>query len=516
MITITKSLVCFLLVFPFIKTEAQGILRTSSFAFSQAQLKLSGEPGKTTPEHSLFGWATSLDGEFAAISAPMEPTDMVESGAVYIYRMIKDEWVLAQRIAPENPEHLQRFGAAIQLQGNVLMVSSPESEDKSGIVYVYTYNGSQWIKSQELRPAQPVMFGNFGSFIKMGAGVAYISSRSSDMSGNSSGTVYVFRQNAGGWVQESKIVSPDTNKNDIFGAGICIIDHSNIVVSAPVGSGKIAKSGLVHHFTKTGDDWKIKQTIEPEDGRTLGLFGSSMDYWHNQLLIGSMEARVDSAFSGHADLYEPQANGQWKKTYRFAPQSGKHHDHFGSNVAISDRYIIISSPKWDFTKKDSDDGAVYIFFKTRNSWEAAGQIIPADLEKYDHFGQSITLKGEYLLIGNSLDDNPGTNTGSSYFYKMRDFLSLENKIPETFGLVQNFPNPFRGWTTIYYNLPEATNVKISVYDVSGKKIVDVIDRDETAGYKQVSWDGKQLKPGIYVYKIETKKFSSSRQMIKTE
>ncbi len=512
--TLTKGLIYMLLFFPFLKTEAKATLHTSSFGFSKAQIKLSGELGKSTPENSLFGWATSLDGEFAAISAPMEPIDSMEAGAVYIYKIVEGEWVMVQKIVPENPELMQRFGAAVQLYDNVLMISSPESEDKSGIVYVYNYNGSQWIKSQELKPQNPILFQNFGSSIKMGSGIAFISSRTSDFTGNSSGTVYAFRQTETGWIQESEIVSPDSNKNDLFGGGVCIIDPSNIAVSAPMGSGKISESGLVYLYSKSTDGWNIKQIIEPENGRTLGVFGSSIDYSNNRLIIGSMEALVDSIYSGEADLYEPDVTGYWKQSYQFVPESGDHHDHFGSNVVISDEYIIISSPKWDLTKKDSDDGTVFIFYKMGDTWAAAGQIIPDDLEKYDHFGLSVALKGEYLLVGNSLDNNPAPNSGSSYFYKIRNFLSIENKIPDTYGLIQNYPNPFSDRTTIYYNLPITTHVKISIYDINGKKIVDLIDREESAGYKQVSWDGKPAKSGIYFYKIETNKFSSSKQMMK--
>src|SRR5665647_1949664 len=181
--TIIKGLIFMLLVLPFFRIEAKGILRTCSFEFNKAQVKFSGDPQKLIQENSLFGWATALDGEFAAVSAPMEPIDSIEAGAVYIYKIVENEWQLIQKIVPENPELMQRFGAAIQLYGNILMISSPESEDKAGIVYVYEYKGTQWIKTQELKPDHPIMFQNFGSSIEMGSGIAFIGSRTSDFTG---------------------------------------------------------------------------------------------------------------------------------------------------------------------------------------------------------------------------------------------------------------------------------------------------------------------------------------------
>jgi len=57
--------------------------------------------------------------------------------------------------------------------------------------------------------------------------------------------------------------------------------------------------------------------------------------------------------------------------------------------------------------------------------------------------------------------------------------------PHVFKLEQNFPNPFNPSTTIYYDLPEDSHVKIMVYDILGRQVRSLIDEQESAGYQKV-------------------------------
>ena len=81
---------------------------------------------------------------------------------------------------------------------------------------------------------------------------------------------------------------------------------------------------------------------------------------------------------------------------------------------------------------------------------------------------------------------------------------IQSTIPADFTLHQNYPNPFNPSTTIRYDLPERVHVKISVYDVSGRELTVLIDREENAGAHEVHWNGKDLNgvsvaSGTYFY-----------------
>lgn len=91
-------------------------------------------------------------------------------------------------------------------------------------------------------------------------------------------------------------------------------------------------------------------------------------------------------------------------------------------------------------------------------------------------------------------------------------------LPTSFGLFQNSPNPFNPTTTISFAAPQAGEVKISVFNILGQNIKDLVNGYMEAGYHQVVWDGKDrsgdaVASGIYFYKINAKDFSDTKKMV---
>ncbi|MFQ5906733.1 MAG: T9SS type A sorting domain-containing protein [bacterium] len=85
--------------------------------------------------------------------------------------------------------------------------------------------------------------------------------------------------------------------------------------------------------------------------------------------------------------------------------------------------------------------------------------------------------------------------------------------PEKFSLAQNSPNPFADRTAIKYELPKAGDVKVLVYDATGRLVEILIDGKQRAGIHEVVWDGNRVRSGIYFYKIVTPDYTSTRKMV---
>ncbi len=75
--------------------------------------------------------------------------------------------------------------------------------------------------------------------------------------------------------------------------------------------------------------------------------------------------------------------------------------------------------------------------------------------------------------------------------------------PSVFMLFQNFPNPFNPKTLIRYSLAYESDVKLTVFDITGRKVKDLIHDHQSAGFHEVSFDGSNLSSGVYFYTIET-------------
>lgn len=89
---------------------------------------------------------------------------------------------------------------------------------------------------------------------------------------------------------------------------------------------------------------------------------------------------------------------------------------------------------------------------------------------------------------------------------------------EGFSLAPNYPNPFNAQTAIEYNLPEATNVRLVIYNTLGQTVRILVDQEQTAGAKIIVWDGRNafgasISSGVYFYRLEAGSNVLSRRMI---
>jgi C1A family cysteine protease len=91
--------------------------------------------------------------------------------------------------------------------------------------------------------------------------------------------------------------------------------------------------------------------------------------------------------------------------------------------------------------------------------------------------------------------------------------NVEDNTPDKFALSQNYPNPFNPSTTISYQLPVNSNVKLSVYNTLGQKVMTLVSEIQEAGDHSVTFDAGNLSSGIYVYRLQTGTHSVARKMI---
>ncbi len=89
----------------------------------------------------------------------------------------------------------------------------------------------------------------------------------------------------------------------------------------------------------------------------------------------------------------------------------------------------------------------------------------------------------------------------------------ENGIPVEFTLSQNYPNPFNPTTTIVYGLIERTNVELKLFDVLGREVETIVNREQDAGYYEVEFNASRLASGIYFYRLQAGDFIETKKMV---
>ncbi len=120
-----------------------------------------------------------------------------------------------------------------------------------------------------------------------------------------------------------------------------------------------------------------------------------------------------------------------------------------------------------------------------------------------------------------IDERPSPN-GASYRLKQIDFdgtfeyskvIEVTAELPSGYVLGQNYPNPFNPETTISFQLPEVQFVNLTIYDMLGKKVEELVNDQLEPGFHSVFFNGSDLSSGTYLYRLETDSFTQAKKML---
>ena len=147
-------------------------------------------------------------------------------------------------------------------------------------------------------------------------------------------------------------------------------------------------------------------------------------------------------------------------------------------------------------------------------------------------GQVIAVYPEYELVIGAQSDIFGSEDINSHSNLLNDRINSIATIfegyqyhddsavqsPSSFKLYSNYPNPFNPVTTLGYDLPEDGLVNITVYDLLGNVISQLVNEVQNSGYKSIQWNatnnqGKPVSAGLYLFKIQTGDFVDTKKMI---
>ncbi|MBC8204929.1 MAG: T9SS type A sorting domain-containing protein [FCB group bacterium] len=174
------------------------------------------------------------------------------------------------------------------------------------------------------------------------------------------------------------------------------------------------------------------------------------------------------------------------------------------------------------------NSTLYPLLMRENMNLSPGASIIRNMTQYVPAGAPI---GDYEYWGH-IGDYPNTIVNEDSFSFEKSGLDLANSqynswillgwdsdydnfiiIPNNFVLEQNFPNPFNPETSIRFGVPQAAKVKIVVYDVIGREIITLADREFLPGYHVLKWNAENASSGIYFVRMESTGFTESVKML---
>ncbi|MCH8344693.1 MAG: FG-GAP repeat protein [Planctomycetes bacterium] len=163
------------------------------------------------------------------------------------------------------------------------------------------------------------------------------------------------------------------------------------------------------------------------DAATADQFGESVSIDGDTAIVGAILKDIAGvgANAGSAYIYQQDFGGPdiWGEVTRLIATDAAAGDHFGTSVSISGDIAIVGS-QFDDHSGFGNAGSAYIFYRNdpgNDQWGQVAKLTASDAAASDHFGTSVSLSGDFAIVGASLDSDNGSWVGAAYvFYRNQD------------------------------------------------------------------------------------------------
>jgi len=386
--------------------------------YEQLQYPVSqNRPDVQVGEH--FGSSVAISGDTMVVGAPHKSVSDADgvvrryAGAAYIYQLQDGVWQEIARLTEISVSSNAFFGISVAIEGDFVAIGTPIRET----VYVYNRNGNNnWniTNPTVVTPSDNVTGARFGAAIAMHGETLIVGAPFHSEKGFHTGAAYIYEADSeGAWVEKEKLLPEGRFGRDRFGSSVAVHQNS-VVVGAPENVNQWVGNGYIYTFNKdiTGS-WREGQKITSPIPEKYG-FGISVSISNDTMLIGTSSAGVVYLYSRYAEN-EWQLKDSLRRKSRFSPQG------FGASVTMSNNNIIIIGSQYESDTAPTSEslvsgGAVYIFQQSGGYWQQRKRITLENPANHDRFGYAVAIDGDVFVVGAPFKDDVGVNAGGVSVY----------------------------------------------------------------------------------------------------
>jgi hypothetical protein len=181
---------------------------------------------------------------------------------------------------------------------------------------------------------------------------------------------------------------------------------------------------------------------------------------------------------------------------------------------------LVSATKFSFGNFNSGRVYLYSIFLSTDliNWNEVvsnASSLPQEWTE-NEFSSQAARYVKLLLISNNQNTWASIWEAEVWGYSSQTDIEEESSInqPTNFELNQNYPNPFNPTTRISFSLPENSKVKLTVFNILGEVVNEMVNQELNRGFHEFTFNGDNLASGIYVYKLDVEnQFTDIKKMI---
>jgi hypothetical protein len=301
---------------------------------------------------------------------------------------------------PSNGTGGDEFGHSVALDGARLAVGAPGRDMEAGSVYLYKNIGGTWVEKTQLVASDREAYDYFGAGIAIHQNRIVVAAPFDDDLGTNSGSVYVYTHGAHGF-SEVKLHAADGAAGQWFGWDAVAIFGNRIVVGARGDNAAGYAAGAAYVFRFEDGTWIQEAKLVSDDIHAFDIFGQSVAIGGGRIAVGAVGAQTDDGVRVGAVYVFELDNGNWVQQAKLMASDPQELGFFGNSVAMSrDGSRIIAG----VDDEDVSNQPVSVFRRAGNGWVEEGQLLG---EGFEGFGLSVAISYPYCAVGAPYHDPAG-------------------------------------------------------------------------------------------------------------
>ena len=311
-----------------------------------------------------------------------------------------------------------QFGNSVSISDSYAIIGALFDEGQRGSVYMFERGGTgTWQEVQKLTASEGDSEDFFGTAVSVSGSYTVIGAWQDEENGTWSGSAYVFeRDGTGIWQEVQKLTASDAGVDNVFGSAVSV-SGNYAVIGAPGDDDNGNWSGSAYVFERDGSGtWQEVQKITASDGAINDRFGYSVSVSGIYAVIGAYRDDDNGTESGSTYVFERDGTGTWQEVQKLVALDGDADDNFGCSVSVSGDYVVIGANLDE--GQVSGSGSSYLFERDgAGTWLAVQKLIASDNDNQKNFGSSVSVSGSYIATGAYRDDDYGVESGSAYVFE---------------------------------------------------------------------------------------------------
>ncbi|MES2575166.1 MAG: T9SS type A sorting domain-containing protein [Bacteroidota bacterium] len=473
-------------------------------SFGQTQIG-SDIDGETAGDQSGYSVSLSGDGSTLAIGSPYSDANGDSSGSVRVYKNVSGIWTqIGADIDGDSTHDLCGWSVSLSNDGSILAIGVVDNNvtgSNSGSVRVYQNVSGIWIQiGSDIDGDSNYDFNGYSVSLSSDGSTLAIGIYGRDGNGVDSGSVRVYKNISGIWTKIGTDINGEATE-DYSGVSVSLSSDGSIVaIGASQNDGNGLNSGSVRVYQNISGNWtQIGIDIDGEAIEDYSGISVSLSSDGNTLAIGAYGNDGNGENSGSVRVYK-NVSGTWTKIGTDIDGEAAY-DFNGYSVSLSADGNVVAIGAYLNDANGNDSGSVRLFKNISGNWIKIGFSINGEIIN-DNSGFSISLSsdGASLGIGAPNNDGNGTSSGHVRVYDFSAVLSSDSFVLANFSV---YPNPASEFVNI--NLEEGLILeKVNVYNTLGQLV-----KTENKNSIAVS----PLAKGSYFFEVITNKGKAAKQIL---